>query len=139
MGVTGGTSGGGAGGGGAGGGGKGPRLVFQPESSPRVISIDGSVCEGEFVFRVKGDPSEQQVLFKPVIKVWLGDAVENDPPMGSIAPQLKSVTVFPEGEESKLIEGNFLKPSDVKNQDLVKVRVLYPNDIQVLCEIVGQQ
>jgi hypothetical protein len=138
MGVTGGNSGGGGTGGG-GGGGKGPRLVFQQESNPRVISVDGSICEGEFVFRVKGNPSEQQVLFKPVIKVWLGDAVENDPPMGSITPQLKSVVVFSEGEESRSIEGNSLKASDVKNQDLVKIRVSYPNDIQVLCEIVGQQ
>lgn len=140
MGVTGGTSGGGGTGGGGGGrGGKGPRLVFQPESNPRIVSVDGSICEGEFIFRVKGNPSEQKVMFKPVVKVWLGDSVENDPPMGSIVPEVKSLTVFSEGEESKSIEGNYLKASDVKNQDLVKVRVSYSNDVQVLCEIVGHQ
>ena len=139
MGVTGGASGGGGTGGGGGGGGKGTRLVFQPESNPKVISIEGSICEGEFVFRVKGNPSEQEMMFKPVVKVWLGDSVENDPPMGSIDPKVKSVTVFSEGEDSKSIEDDYLKASDLKNQDLVKVRVSYPNDIQVLCEIVGQQ
>lgn len=141
MGVTGGASGGGGtgGGGGGGGGGKGTRLVFQPESNPKVISIEDSICEGEFVFRVKGNPSEQPMMFKPVVKVWLGDSVENDPPMGSIDPKVKSVTVFSEGEDSKSIEGDYLKANDLKNQDLVKVRVSYPNDIQVLCEIVGQQ
>lgn len=139
MGVTGGASGGGGTGGGGGGGGKGTRLVFQPESNPKVISIEDSICEGEFVFRVKGNPSEQQMMFKPVVKVWLGDSVENDPPMGSIDPKVKSVTVYSQGEDSKSIEGDYLKASDLKNQDLVKVRVSYPNDIQVLCEIVGQQ
>lgn len=140
MGVTGGNSGGvGKGGVGGGGVGKGPRIAFQSDSNPKVISVEGSICEGEFVFRVKGNPSEQQVKFKPVVKVWLGDSVENDPPMGSIPPQVKSLTVFSEGKESKLIEGDYLKASDLRNQDLIKVRVSYPNDVQVLCEIVGQQ
>jgi len=139
MGVTGGSSGGGGtGGGGGGAGGKGPRLVFQSESNPRLISVEGSICEGEFIFRVKGSPSDKQLLFKPSVKVWLGDSVENDPPMGSIPPQVKSVVVLSEGEEIKTIEGITLRANDIKNQDLVKVRVTYSSDIQVTCEIVGQ-
>ena len=136
MGVTGGSSGGGGTGGGVGGG-KGARLTFRPESNPRVVAIESSICEGEFVFRVNGNPPEEQEFFTPVVKVWLGDSVENDPPKGSKTPQVKSVTVFSAGEQRVAIDGISIDSSNVKNQDLVKVRVLYPNDIQVLCEIVG--
>jgi len=138
MGVTGGSSGGGGTGGGGIGGGKESRLTFRPESNPRVVSIEGSICEGEFTFRVKGNPSEAHVMFTPVLKVWLGDSIETDPPKGAIRPKVHSVTVFSEGEQGKIIDGDSIQASSVKNHDLVKVRVSYPNDIQVLCEIVGQ-
>jgi hypothetical protein len=138
MGVTGGASGRGGTGGGGTGRVKRPNFAFRLESNPRVVSIEGSICEGEFIFRAKGDPPEEHVVFTPVVKVWLGDTVETDPPRGSVAPQVKGVTVFSEGEEPKAFNTSSIDSSSIKNQDLIRVRVLYPNDVQVLCEIAVQ-
>lgn len=136
LGVTGGLSGlpTGGGGGGGGGGGTRSRFAIVLKSAPELVEADSTTCTGLFRFATKasGNPAKS-MLIKPVVRIWLGDSYEAEPPAGTKVPVIKKIQVIRDGQV--IIEDQPLSTDTISDGDEVAVTISYPREVQVVCEM----
>ncbi len=136
LGVTGGMSGvpPKSGGGGGGGGGSRSRFATTLKGSPELVDADTNTCTGLFRFAISVSGNPAQTMFvRPLVRIWLGDSYEIDPPAGTKAPEIKKIQVIRDG--LVISENQTLSTDKIANGDEVAVTISYPREVQVVCDL----
>jgi hypothetical protein len=138
LGVTGGlpdsTSGGTGGGRRGSGGGTRSRFKFELKAAPELLSADEEYCTGRFQFGISmsGVQSAERAI-RPLVRIWLGDGYETEPPVGEQAPEITKVEIIRNGESTEIV--GVISGSDLLDGDVVSVQIKYPRAVQITCEL----